>query len=217
MMRKILGFLTLAAAFAASSFAQDNSTFEVFGDYSYIQFNPTVQGLQSRAFNGGGGGLQVNFAKFFGVKADFQGYGSTNWTTTFATPVVTPHGETIPAGTYTSRGNMFTYLFGPTLGTHIKRLHVYGEILFGGSDTNGYASLINAINENGGTVTASGNQHPFTMAFGGGVDVRANKNVTLRLGEFDYLITRYTNPITSTNNQNNFRYLAGVVFTFGAR
>jgi len=34
------------------------------------------------------------------------------------------------------------------------------------------------------------------------------------VAEVDYFLTRYTNPITSTNNQNNFRYLGGVVFRF---
>jgi hypothetical protein len=29
----------------------------------------------------------------------------------------------------------------------------------------------------------------------------------------DYLMTRFTNPFTSTNNQSNFRYTAGIVFT----
>jgi len=53
------------------------------------------------------------------------------------------------------------------------------------------------------------------MAIGGGVDVVVAKRFFVRLGEFDYILTRYTNPITQTNNQNSFRYLGGVVFTFG--
>ena len=216
-MQKILGFLTLTAALAASAFAQDVPRWEVYGDYSYVQFNPSVTGLQSRAFNGGGAGVQVNFAKYFGIKGDFQGYGSTKWTDTFSGPTVTPHNGTIPAGTYSSTADSFTYLFGPTLGTHGKRVNVYGEILFGGSYSNGYAELVKSIDAGGGTIKAATDQYPFTMAVGGGIDLKLNKSVSLRLGEFDYLLTRYTNPITSTNNQNSFRYLAGVVFTFGAQ
>ena len=52
------------------------------------------------------------------------------------------------------------------------------------------------------------------MAVGGGLDVNVSKNVAIRVAEVDYMLTRYTNPITSTNNQNNFRYLGGVVFRF---
>ena len=40
-------------------------------------------------------------------------------------------------------------------------------------------------------------------------------HVALRLAQIDYLLTRYTNPFTNTNNQNNFRYVGGIVFKFG--
>ena len=52
------------------------------------------------------------------------------------------------------------------------------------------------------------------MAVGGGLDINLSENVAIRVAEFDYFLTRYTNSITSTNNQNNFRYLFGIVFEF---
>jgi hypothetical protein len=58
----------------------------------------------------------------------------------------------------------------------------------------------------------SGIQHPFTMAFGGRLDVNVSKNVAIRPVEIDWLLTRYTNPFTDTNNQNSFRYTAEIVF-----
>jgi outer membrane immunogenic protein len=207
-------------AFTAPIFAQDTARWEIFGDYSYLQFNPSVTGLQSRAFNGGGGGVQYNFAKYFGIKADFQGYGSTSWTKTVTAPVVvTPHGvvETIPAGTFTSNGNMFTYLFGPTVGLHTSKFYVYGEVLFGGSNSNGYGNLERAINLGGGTLAVSGTQHPYTMAVGGGLDWNVSKHFAIRLADLDYMLTRYTNPLTQTNNQNNFRYVGGVVIKLGGK
>lgn len=210
----VLIFTTMM--FAAAAFAQDAAKFEVFGDYSYLQFNPTISGLQSRAFNGGGGGAQVNFGRFFAIKGDFQGYGSTQWTLTNTGPVVTPHG-TVPTGTFKSNGNMFTYLFGPVFGFHAKKLYVYGEYLMGGSASNLYGQLAKSIDAGGGTINASASQHPFTMAFGGGMDLDLNKHVALRLGEMDWVLTRYTNPLTNTNNQNSFRYLGGVIFKFGGQ
>jgi hypothetical protein len=33
----------------------------------------------------------------------------------------------------------------------------------------------------------------------------------------DWILTRYTNPITDTNNQHSFRYQGGIVFMFGAQ
>lgn len=216
-MKKTRRILTLGLICGLGVYAQSSTPrWEVYGDYSYMQYNPTITGLQSRAFNGGGGGVQVNFGNFLGIKGDFQGYGSTQWTTTVGTRIVTPAG-TIPAGTYKSNANMFTYMFGPVVGFHMKKLNVYGEVLFGGSNSNGYADLTNSIIAGGGTIKGSGTQHPFTMAFGGGLDLNLTKNVALRLGELDWILTRYTNPITDTNNQNNFRYQGGIVFKFGAQ
>jgi outer membrane immunogenic protein len=213
-----IGFISLmsvATICTSAAFAQESSAkFEVSGDYSYMRFNPTLTGLQSRAFNGGGGAAQFNFGKGFGIKADFQGYGSTSWTTTISAPLVTPHGI-VPAAKYTTNGNMFTYLFGPVFGIHKKRFDAYVEYLLGGSASNGYANLEKAIVAGGGTITAAGEQHPFTMALGGGVDLNLSKKIALRLGEADWVLTRYTNPITSTNNQNSFRYVGGIVFKFG--
>ena len=204
--------VSTAMIFTATAFAQK---WEVYGDYSYLQFNPTVSGLQSRALNGGGGGVQFNFGKYFGIKGDFQGYGSTQVTFTQNVPVVNPLGVTIPNGTYKSNLNMFTYLFGPTFGVHASKFYVYGEFLMGGSNTNGYGNLEKSIDANGGTINVTGTQHPFTWALGGGLDWRMTKTVALRLAEMDWMGTRYTNPLTSTNNQNSFRYLGGIAFTFG--
>jgi len=51
------------------------------------------------------------------------------------------------------------------------------------------------------------------MEFGGGVDIPINRTITFRPVEVNYLLTRFSNPFTKTNNQNNFRYAVGVVFT----
>jgi hypothetical protein len=56
------------------------------------------------------------------------------------------------------------------------------------------------------------------MVFGGGVDIKVSHSVAIRPAEFDYLLTRFGNPLTNNNaNQNSFRYQAGVVFEFGGR
>ena len=201
---------------AATAFGQDEK-FDASADYSYLRFNPSLTGLQTRSFNGGGGSIQWNFMKLFGIKADLQGYGSTSWTVRYPNPIVTRRG-TIPAGTYTSNGNMFTYMFGPVVRIPAGRFTIYGETLFGGSNSNGYGSLVKHIDQAGGTIVGfSGTQHPFTMAVGGGVDMNVSKLIAIRFGEVDYVLTRYTNPLIGTNNQNSFRYLGGVVFKWGAQ
>ncbi len=213
-MKKHLCLLALTAVSSLSVFAQATPKFEFYGNYSYMQFNPTVNGLNSKAFNGGGGGFQFNMGRYFGLKGDFQGYGSADWTTKVTAPIGTPKGI-IPVGTYNSDANMFTYMFGPVFKIPMGRFIPFGEVLFGGSSSNGYSNLTDAIVAGGGSIDRQAAQHPFTMAYGGGLDVKANKHLTFRLAELDYVLTRYTNPITQTNNQNNFRYQGGVVFTFG--
>jgi hypothetical protein len=203
---------------AKTGFSQEEpAKIELFGEYSYLRFNPTLTGLQSRSFNGGGGSATFFFSDHFGVKGEFMGYGSTTWTETFQSElVVTPHGTTgtIPAGTYSASGDMFTYQFGPVVRIPWRSVTLFGETLFGGSNTNGYGNLEKTIDAGGGTLMISGTQHPFSMAVGGGLDVNVSKTVAIRVAELDYFLTRYSNPSTSTNNQNNFRYLAGVVFKF---
>ena len=186
---------------------------DVFGEYSYLHFSPTIGGLTSTSFNGGGGGADLYFLKILGIKADFMGYANTTFTRTYNTPVTLPSGATIPAGTYSTQGNMFTYLFGPVLRLPLPVVKPFGEVLFGGSHTNAYVGLANAIDAAGGTISVP-SQHPFTMAAGGGVDVSVSHHVAIRVAEFDYILTRYTNPLTSTNNQNSFRYAGGVVLKF---
>lgn len=212
MKTKAAAVLAIILLTGAGAFAQDK--FEVYGEYSYLRFNPTIFGLNSRSFNGGGGGATWYFAKILGVKGELMGYGSTSFTKTFTSSVTLPNGGVIPAGSYTSQGNMFTYLFGPVVRIPIPKVTPFGEILFGGSNTNGYVNLVSSIDAAGGTISRTPTQHPFTMAIGGGLDISVSKHVSIRPGEIDYVLSRYTNPLTSTNNQNNFRYCGGVVFKF---
>ncbi len=196
------------------AFAQEETQrVELFGEYSYLRFNPTIPRLNNRSFNGGGGGATFNINRYLGIKGELMGYGSTSFTTTVSAPIVTPKG-TVPAGTFNSQGNMFTYLFGPVVKLPLSRITPFGELLFGGSNSNGYANLSKAIIAGGGTISATGTQHPFTMAFGGGLDVHINHNFSIRPIELDWVLTRYTNPLTNTNNQNSFRYTAGFVYRF---
>jgi hypothetical protein len=196
---KILVF-ALMLVFGSTLIAQDR--IELFGAYSYLRFSPTITGVGARSFNGGGGGAQLNFLKILAIKGEFMGYGSTTFTATFQ------------GKNYTANGNMFTYLFGPVVRIPIWKVRPFGEALFGGSNTNGYVNLENAINNGGGSISKTPTQHPFTMALGGGLDIAVSPHLAIRPGEFDYVLSRYTNPLTSTNNQNNFRYVGGVVFTF---
>ena len=213
----LLGIFLL---FGSSVHAQDFQKVEVFGEYSYLRFNPTLSYLKNRSFNGGGGGVQYNFMQYLGIKGEFMGYGSTNFTIpagTYNIPKLSPNPIVITAP-ITTQGNMFTYLFGPVIRVPVSRVTPFGELLFGGSNSNAYGnqilSICNGISCTTAAKNASGTQHPFTMAFGGGLDIKLSERFSIRPVEVDWLLTRYTNPLTSTNNQNSFRYSAGAVLHF---
>ncbi len=60
---------------------------------------------------------------------------------------------------------------------------------------------------------------PFAMAIGGGFDIKINHRLLLRPFQMDYLMTRFSEPLVNgfqnRSNQANFRYQAGLIFTFG--
>lgn len=205
---------TLVLAVAASAPAQDDPKLEVTGEYSYVRFNPTLPRIQNKSFNGGGFEAAYYFRGALGFKADLLFYGSTTFTTTFPTTITRV--GVIPAGTYSSNGSFQTYLFGPILKVRLHRLEPFGEVLFGVAHTNAYANLSTVIaRAPASTFTVQGSQTPFALAAGAGVDLPFKKSFAIRLGEVDYLLTRFTNPLTQTNNQNNFRYAGGFQFRLG--
>ena len=107
------------------------------------------------------------------------------------------------SGAYKSIGGVsvkqYTFLFGPTLASHSSdKFTPFVHALFGGAH-------LSASGEG-----ESASDTVFAMALGGGVDIAATKAVAVRIGQFDYLRTRF-----SGTSQNDFRYSAGIVFRFG--
>jgi hypothetical protein len=212
---KCMWLAVLACLLAGSALAQEGDRVEITGEYSYLRFNPTLPALQNRNLNGGGADLSFFLTRALAFKAEFLYYGSTNYTTTFGTTRITSAGI-IPAGTYSANGTMKTYLFGPLIKGRIKHFEPFGEVLFGVSHVNAYANLSKVIAvAPGSTLHVQNSQDPFTLAAGGGIDLPLSHVIAVRLAEVDYLLTRLTNPLTSTNNQNHFRYVGGIQFRLG--
>lgn len=208
---------TIACLLAVPALAQESPKVEITGEYSYLRFNPTLPAIQNRNLNGGGLDLSFFLSRNFGAKAEFEAYGSTNYTTTFGTAITTSQGV-IPAGTYSANGTMKTYLFGPVIKGRAKRLEPFGEVLFGVAHVNAYANLSKVIAiAPGSTLHVQKSQNPFAMAVGGGLDLPVSSVIGIRIAEVDYVLTRLTNPLTLTNNQNHFRYLGGIQFRFGGK
>jgi hypothetical protein len=202
-----LGVALMLLAMTAA--AQEFPRYELGFDYSFVRFAPSASYTQGHSLNGGGGSFVININEYLGIKADFQGYQST--TNTFNIP----QNPVFPGGaTGRVSGDLFTYMFGPQLKVRAHGLHPFAHLLFGAAHSNVYANAFKQICQ-----PVAGNcsfnktpaEDAFAMAVGGGIDIPLGHIVAFRPVEIDYLLTRYTNQFSNTN-QNNFRYSAGLVF-----
>ncbi len=151
-------------AVAGLAVAQETSKAEIFGGYSYLRVNPS--GVNA---NGWEAALTGNFSENFGLTADFSGH-------------------------YARGGHVYTYVFGPQIGAHIKNLRPFGHLLFGG----------NSIGEGGFSDTS------YALLFGGGLDLNLTRPISIRLGQADYVRTHHFDQ-----GQNDFRFSIGVVLNLG--
>jgi hypothetical protein len=108
------------------------------------------------------------------------------------------------AGTFTSKRDQYFLLgglqFKPGNG---KRMQPFVHALFGASLFRGFTSDIRPS----GNVYTFDDATSLAMAFGGGVDVRVNKRIDLRLIQADYTPTFF-----GSGRQNNFRLSVGIIF-----
>jgi len=207
----LLAAITVFTAIPAA--AQDAPKAAILGDFSLLNFNPTISGVPKTNEYGGGGAFTCFINRYLGVTAEFQGYGTVSIQRT----VVDGDLSGIPSGTYSSQSNNFTYLFGPQVKFRAKRFAPFAELLLGGSNTNIYSHLKCTDCLTTSPTLDIPSQHPFTMALGGGLDLNVNNHVAIRVGQFDWLLTRYSNPFTFANNQNNFRFQTGIVVALGGK
>ena len=196
-----------------AAFGQEFPRAEVGFNYSYARFAPSASYSKGHSLNGGGGSVVFNWNEYLGIRADLQGYGS-NLTGFNIAP-----NPTFPSGLHGNvQGNLFTYLFGPQLKVRAHKLQPFGSLLFGGAHTNVYGNAFTTLCQPiAGTcgIAKAPTAEAFAMSFGGGVDIPINHRVSFRPAEISYLLTRFSNPLTKTNNQNNFRYLVGINFNLG--
>lgn len=186
-MRKFGCFLALAFLLCLTASAQDAPKAEAFLGYSYLRANPATSGVPGFNLNGGSGSIALNPWNSLGIVGDFGGYHVGNI-----------GGSGVDA-------NLYTYLFGPRFSYRAhERITPFAQALFGGAHLGGSA------------LGSSGSTNGFAMALGGGVDVNASEHVAFRLGQFEYLLTRFDEG-TGNASQHNLRFSTGVVFRFGRR
>ncbi len=206
-MKNAFFVLSSVLVLALAAIAQEVPKAELFLGYEYVRFKPALPGNPNFNMNGGGGAVTFNVSKYFGLKAE----------------LADAHAGSVKqcdsAGlNCTSRStNLFTYLFGPQVAFRNKsRVTPFAHVLFGGARSDLYANT-----------PLNSSKNAFAMAAGGGLDVKASRIISIRLGQFDYLMTRFSGstlvpsggtPVAVSNkNQNNFRYMGGIVFHLGRR
>jgi hypothetical protein len=201
--------IVLGAVFLLSmtAFAQDEyPKIEIPVGFSFVNVHPNQAALTSFNVFGGGGGFVYNVTSLIGIKADFMGY------TQGSGQRLTQDGQFLG----NVSGNLFTYMFGPQFKTHSGKYQPFFESLFGAAHTNLDANICKL---EGGCGSGSGNNNGFAMEFGLGLDIPITKTIQLRPVEVDYLYTHFgSNHIAGASaSQNNFKYVAGVNFTFGGQ
>jgi opacity protein-like surface antigen len=202
--KRVLLTLVCALFFVGLAYGQEADKFEVTGDYSYLRFNPGLPSyFNSQNLNGGGGQAALYLNSWFGVAADFQGYGSYTQCLKPGNPL---------GSTGCASANLFTYMFGPQIKYRAGKLEPFAEVLLGGAHSNFYA---NACTSEGLCGSKSPSNNAFAIAIGGGVDFHATEHIAIRIVDADYELTRFGNNFTNGNNsQSNFRFQTGIQFRF---
>jgi hypothetical protein len=196
-MRPILLIAVLLIVLPAETFAQEAPPVEVFGSYSYLR--PDGGGN----LHGWNASVAVSLNRWLSVAGDFSGhYGSQSLRAdTFDDDFPFddfPGNITIRAD---SDANVHTILAGPRFSYRKhERLTTFAHALFGLSRFAADAT----ISFGNATIETSFADIDFSMALGGGLDVRLSESVGLRLIQADYLVTNF-----GGNSQNNVRLSVG--------
>ena len=107
-------------------------------------------------------------------------------------------------GTFSSQRDQYFMLGGLQLRAgNEKRVQPFAQALFGVSLFRGFTSDIRAS----GNVYTFDDATSFAMALGGGLDVRVNKRIAVRLIQVNYTPTFF-----GSGRQDNFRISTGIVF-----
>jgi len=171
---------------------------EIYGGYSWLKpTQATIAFSKDDSANGYDVSVTRNFNRFFGVKFATGG----NFKTTK---------EVFPNVTDVQNNSFYTYSGGVQFGDNRKssRLRPFAQILVGGIRFNYKFTSTFGSNVN----TSRENENKFLMVFGGGLNIRVGKKISVRPIQFDYLVTN--GGLSSLTSKGFVRLGAGVNFNF---
>jgi opacity protein-like surface antigen len=206
---KMLLCIGCLMAMSLTASAQDHPKFQVFGGYSYfraggetVDLAPTGTpgtGTQKAAnLNGFNFSVAANPHSKIGFVADIGGYyGNTDFQ--ISSPVI--------SGSATLDTSYYTFLFGPQISVRGKenKNTFFARPMVG--------LIRGKVSGSGLGVTSSETQSAFAAGFGAGYDRKLSKNVSLRLFQFDYILSRFDQGGgLGKSTQSNLRISVGFVF-----
>lgn len=208
MVRLTVCLSALLTLFGIPAHAQESKS-DVFFGYSFFHVNPATAGAKSFSLNGGSASYAYNLKDSVALVGEFGGYGNSNFN--FGT-VVTINGT--PVSNVRADDSIYTLLLGPRFSYHrFQRFTPFGQVLVGAAT--GDQALLSPSSVRFASVESG---YRFALAVGGGVDARIKNRFSVRLGQLEYLMTRFPEFVTTTSNaqqtQNNIRYSAGIVIHF---
>jgi opacity protein-like surface antigen len=201
-MRKALLVALLFVFCGVYAVAQDDyHKLEVGAGWNYLHFDTGGGGTNVSENSTSGLFIDGTFyaRKWIGLTADFEFNQKQFPTGTLATNA--------PVDT-----NLLGLMFGPRFKGHYGRVEPFGHGLFGFSRISVKPAVAGATNSS---------DTAFAMKFGGGVDVAVVKHFAVRVGEFNYYLTRFGTSdcfaglnacgINGKGTQNNFTFSTGIV------
>lgn len=193
-MRLIIFTAVLLITLSIPATAQEAPDVEVFGGYSFFKADG------GGSLHGWNASIVGNLSRSFGLVIDLGGnYGTQSLRSDFSDP---DFPATIIARA-DSNTKLHTILAGPQFSyRRHEKITPFAHALFGASRLSTKATLSFA----GITREISIADMAFTAAFGGGLDLKLSENVSLRMMQADYVLTRF-----GGSKQSNARLSVGIV------
>ncbi|MGD1103547.1 MAG: outer membrane beta-barrel protein [Terriglobia bacterium] len=185
--RRVVPLLAALLLCTAVGRGQGASPVDVSLGYSYLRANAPPGQCGCFSMNGGSGAVAVSLGPHVSAVADLGGYFQNN---------VVSSGRSLTLETYLV-GLRYSY-------RHSKKWTPFAQFLAGGA--HGSGTLY-------GSATTSGSASRAAMSAGGGLDWNASRNMSVRLFQAEYLMTRLPNAVN--DYQNDLRLTFGVVLHFG--
>ena len=194
-MRKLIITTFLIACSGSISLAQtaeEQPKNEFFAGYSYHSADINTLTVDPRRTGQNGVNLEYtrNITRHIGITGDASAHFHRDTRST-------------SVSTFTSKRDQYFLLGGLQFKAgNGQRVQPFAHALFGASLFRGFTSDIRTS----GNVFTIDDATSFAMAFGGGLDIRVNKRIDLRLIQADYTPTFF-----GSGRQNNFRVSVGIV------